>query len=173
MIVSAHDGYPRWLNSGADFIEMDIRRGRRGVIVLAHDRLRWWRRYVRLDEVLKEVPPTAGLHLDVKETGFERELLGRLLERWPAEKVVVTPDFEQSVRAIKTSFANVRVSPLHFLVLDHTYATDESIAKAGKPVWLWTVDDPVEMERYIEERKVEGIVTNRPDLALKLRSARS
>ena len=90
-----------------------------------------------------------------------------------SRKVVVTPDFEQFVRAIKTSFPNVRVSHDDFLVLDHTYATDESIARAGKPVWLWTVDDPGEMERYIEERKVEGIVTNRPDLALKLRSARS
>ncbi|TMG57593.1 MAG: hypothetical protein E6H83_14735 [Chloroflexi bacterium] len=50
LIVSAHDGYPRHLNSGADFIEVDVRRTEEGVVVIAHDVLRPDRNYVSLDK---------------------------------------------------------------------------------------------------------------------------
>ena len=173
MIVSAHDGYPRWLHSGADFLEMDIRRSRGGAVVLAHDRLRWWRRYVGFDEVLAAVPPSIGLHLDLKEAGYELELVGRVLERWTADRVVVTPDFESSVKAVKAAFPEVRVSPVDFITLDQRYATDAALAAATKPVWVWTVDDQGQIERFLADSRIKGIITNRPDLALGLRSARS
>jgi len=169
VIVSAHDGYPRWVESGADFIEIDIRRTRRQVVVVAHDPLRWWRRYVRFDEVLERVPQTTGLHLDLKEAGYERELVSRVLEKWPAEKVVVTPEVMDSATAIKASFPQVRVSPIDFLTRDKQFG----IAAGTKPVWVWTVDDEREMEKFFNEERVEALITNRPDRALRLRTARS
>jgi glycerophosphoryl diester phosphodiesterase len=169
VIVSAHNGYPRWLNSGADFIEIDIRRTRRQVVVVAHDPLRWWRRYVRFDEVLERVPKATGLHLDLKEAGYERELVSRVLEKWPAEKVVVTPEVMDSATAIKASFPQVRVSPIDFLTLDKRLA----VAEGTKPVWVWTVDDEREMEKFFNDQRVEALITNRPDRALRLRTARS
>ncbi len=39
--------------------------------------------------------------------------------------------------------------------------------KLGMKVQVWTVDDPAEMEKFIGE-KVDGIITDRPDLLLKL-----
>jgi glycerophosphoryl diester phosphodiesterase len=173
VIVSAHNGYPRWVDSGADFIEVDIRRSRRGVIVLAHDPLRWWRRYASLDEVLGRVTPQTGLHLDLKEAGYEDDLLRQVLERWSDDRVVVTPGSEASARAIKAGFPRLRVSPVDFATLDQRYATDQALEAARKPVWVWTVDDPAQMKRLMASAHVEGIVTNRPDLALELRSARS
>ena len=152
---------------------MDIRRSRDGAVVLAHDRLRWWKRYVRFDEVLTTVLPTVGLHLDLKEAGYELELLGRVLERWTADRVVVTPDSESSVKAVKAGFPEVRVSPIDFITLDQRYATDAALAAATKPVWVWTVDDQRQIERFLTDSRIEGIITNRPDLALELRSARS
>src|SRR5438093_12365034 len=141
---------------------MDISRSRWGAVVVAHDRLRWWRRYVRFDEVLAAVPPPIGLHLGLKEAGYGLELVGRVLERWAADRVVVTPDFESSVKAVKAGFPEVRVSPIDFITLDQRYATDGALAAARKPVWVWTVDDRREIERVIAGRRAEGILNNRP-----------
>ena len=173
MIVSAHNGYPHWLKSGADFIELDIRRTRRQVVVLAHDPLRWWRRYVRFDEVLKRVPAAIGLHLDLKEKGYEGDLLSRVLEKWRPDRVVVTPEFQDSAAAIKARFPDVRVSPIDFITLDKRYATEDVLAAAGKPVWVWTVDDEQLMERFMRDGRIAALITNRPDRALRLRTARS
>lgn len=167
MIVSAHDGYPRHLHSGADYIEVDIRRTPEGVIVLAHDELEPGRRYPTYDELLQAMPQGVGLHLDLKEEGFERELM----ERAP-EKVVVTPDFRESAEAIKRHYPHVRVSPIDFVTLDQQNVNEQTF-NVGKPVWVWTVDDRRLMKRLMRDPRVEAIITNRPDLALKLRSGRA
>ena len=171
MIVSAHDGYPRLLNSGADFIEIDIRRTPEGVIVLAHDEVRPHHRYPTFDEVLEGTGPEMGLHLDLKEKGFEVELVGRALQTRTPDKVVVTPDFVESAQTIKQHFPEVRVSPIDFLALDQQYATDQALDQ-GVPIWVWTVDDKRLMQRFIKDKRIEAIITNRPDLALRLRSER-
>src|SRR5262249_27908713 len=139
VIVSAHDGYPRLLHSGADYIEVDIRRTPRGVIVLAHDPVRRWRRYPTFEELLRALPRGVGLDLDLKERGFELELM----ERAP-EKTVVTPDFRESAEIIKRHHPHIRVSPLDFVTLDQAKANDQTL-NSGRPVWIWTVDDPQRM----------------------------
>ena len=168
VIVSAHDGYPRHLNSGADFIEVDIRRDAGGVIVLAHDELVAGRPYPTFDELLAALPDGVGLHLDLKETGYELELMSRA-----PEKVVVTPDFIASAEVIKRHHPQVRVSPIDFVTLDQRYANEQTLGNSGKPVWVWTVDDRRLMERFMADRRVEAIITNRPDQALRLSWARS
>ena len=167
MIVSAHDGYPKLLHSGADFIEVDVRRTSDGVIVLAHDELQPGRRYPTFDELLQALPDDVGLHLDLKEKGFELELM----ERAP-NKVVVTPDFVESAELIKNRYPDVRVSPIDFVTLDQQLANDRTLDN-GKPVWVWTVDDKRLMRRFIKDPRVEAIITNRPDLALQLRRGRA
>jgi glycerophosphoryl diester phosphodiesterase len=52
-------------------------------------------------------------------------------------------------------------------------ATDEFIDAAharGMPVLAWTIDDTARMAELVQDG-VDGIVTDRPDLALKLRTA--
>jgi glycerophosphoryl diester phosphodiesterase len=171
VIVSAHDGYPRLLHSGADFIEIDVRRDAGGAIILAHDEPRPGRRYPTLDQVLAEIDGRSGLHLDLKEAGFETELMTRVLARLPPHRVVATPDFGESVRAIKEGFPEVRVSPVDFVAVDHDKLGDYSGPRL--PIWVWTVDEKRSMKRYMKDARIEGIITNRPDLALKLRKARS
>jgi len=171
VIVSAHDGYPRWLHSGADFIEVDIRRDAGGEIILAHDEPRPGDRYPTLDQVLAEIGGRSGLHLDLKEAGFEIELVARVLARLPPHKVVATPDFGESIRAIKERFPEVRVSPVDFVAVDNDKLGDYS--GPPLPIWVWTVDDKKSMKRYLKDARIEGIITNRPDVALKLTRARS
>lgn len=167
MIVSAHDGYPRLLRSGADYIEVDVRCTSEGVIALAHDPIKPGRRYPTFDDLLRILPVDVGLHIDLKERGFELELM----ERTP-RNTVVTPEFRESAEIIKRHHPHVRVSPLDFVTLDEARADDQTL-NVGRPVWIWTVDDRRRMERFMDDPRVEAIVTNRPNLALRLRSARA
>ncbi len=169
MIVSAHGGYPRWVNSSADFIEIDVRRDGLGVIIDSHDEPEPGARPATLDEILEALDDNVGLHLDMKEPGYEIELLVRVLERLPAEKIVATPDCEESIRIIKQRFPQVRVSPIDFVAVDQRYAN----RSYDRPIWVWTVDDVKLMQRFVKDPRVEGLITNRPDLALQVRSARS
>ena len=185
LIVSAHQGYPRLLNSGADFLEVDIRRTKDGAIVISHDEPRPGGKHVTLDDVLQAAAGRIGLQLDLKEPGYEFELIRSALERLPQDKLVVTTEMEDSIRVIKERFPEIRaglttqrIEPNHadFIALDQQYASDDALATAdryGIKVWVWTVDDRRLMERFIKDRRVEGLITNRPDLALKLSSARS
>ncbi len=167
--ISAHAGYPRWLDSGADFIEVDIRRDHRGVLVDSHDRPRRGSSYATYEEILRAAQGRIGLHLDLKETGFEFELVSRALERFAPDTVVVTPDFEESARTIKQHFPEVRASPIDFVTCDQSYAINFD----GRPVWVWTVDEPDAMRRFMSDPRIECIITNRPDWALRLRTARA
>ena len=136
--------------------------------MLAHDELEPGRRYPTYAELLENLPPGVGLHLDLKESGFELELMQRA-----PDKVVVTPDFMESTEVIKRHFPRVRVSPIDFAVMDQRHATDENLSRQTRPVWIWTVDDPKRMKRLMKNPRVEAIITNRPELAIELRSARS
>jgi glycerophosphoryl diester phosphodiesterase len=39
------------------------------------------------------------------------------------------------------------------------------------PVWVWTVDETNEIERFIRDPRVTTLITNRPDAALRFRAA--
>ena len=170
MLISAHAGFPRWLHSGADFIELDIRRDGGGRVVIAHDEVQPGDKHATYDEVLGAMNGSIGLHLDLKEAGFEVDLVTRALERVPPNRLVVTPDFTESGRVIKERFPQIRVSPIDFVTVDQRYIGD---ARQGLPIWVWTVDDRKLMRRLMADPRIECIVTNRPDVALKLRRARS
>lgn len=185
LIVSAHQGYPRWLNSGADFLEVDIRRTQDGVIVVSHDEPQPGDKHIPLREVLDKAAGRIGLQLDLKERGYEIDLVASALERMSPAKLVVTAEMDDSISLIKERFPDVRVGltrrqvepgQADFIALDQRYASEDALRSCerhGIKVWIWTVDDRRLMDRFIHDRRVEGLITNRPDLALKLRSARS
>ena len=181
MIVSAHAGYPRLVNSGADYIEVDVRRNAYGVFVISHDELKPGAELPTLDEVLDAAAGRVGVQLDLKETGHEVEVVSHALEK--CQKLVVTSPFHGSIRAVKDRFPDVMVgltrqyveqTDADFISLDQRGATDEALdfcASHSIPMWVWTVDDRKLMERLIP--RVAGIITNRPEIALKLRRDRA
>jgi glycerophosphoryl diester phosphodiesterase len=46
-------------------------------------------------------------------------------------------------------------------------------AGRGLAAWVWTVDEEAEIARFIADRRVTALITNRPDIALRLRAALS
>ncbi len=58
-----------------------------------------------------------------------------------------------------------------FVSIDQYFITDSLIEKAkewGKPLFVWTVNDDPEIQRFLEQ-EVEGIITNHPDEAYEKR----
>ncbi|HEX9098756.1 MAG TPA: glycerophosphodiester phosphodiesterase [Candidatus Dormibacteraeota bacterium] len=44
-------------------------------------------------------------------------------------------------------------------------------ARVHMPAWVWTVDDEVNIARFIHDPRVAVLITNRPDIALRIRRA--
>jgi glycerophosphoryl diester phosphodiesterase len=183
LIVSAHQGYPRWINSGADFIEVDVRRSADGALVVSHDEPKRGSKRPTLDEVLDAAAGRVGVQLDLKEVGDELEVVQAAVEK--CDRLAVTSPFYESIRAVKDRFPEVTVgltrqyveqTDADFIALDQRHATDEALdfcAARALPVWVWTVDERKLMERFVHDQRVAGLITNRPDLALRLRTERS
>src|SRR2546426_347748 len=102
----------------------------------------------------------------------------------PDKVVVTTPDYE-SILKIKEKFPEIRAgltrrhveqTDADFLCLDQQYVTNEALSFCEQnniDAWVWTVDDMSLMRRLVASGRIQGLITNRPDRALKLRSARS
>lgn len=186
VLVSAHDGYPRWTESGADFLEIDIRRAPDGTMVLSHDELQPGAVHVTLAEALRSARP---LQLDLKEPGYEVAVLRQALQSHRADQVVVTTADDDSVRAVKDHFPEVRAGltlgerfsaatlqriegcQADFISVDEWYV--RWFDPAPRPVWVWTVDDERKLRHYLNDHRIEVVITNLPDLALRIRSGRA
>lgn len=136
-LVSAHRGgqvtagetaaerYRRAIELGVDFVEFDVRRTRDGVTVICHDDCTVSGRTIRefayseltgelgtealtFDELLDVAAGRVGLHLDLKEHGYEAEIVREALDRCPIERLVITAG-ETEISAIKAEFPQVRV----------------------------------------------------------------
>ncbi|MHB8688739.1 MAG: glycerophosphodiester phosphodiesterase, partial [Candidatus Dormibacteraceae bacterium] len=136
-LISAHRGgriaagetaaerYRRAIELGVDFVEFDVRRTRDDVTVICHDDCTASGRVVRelayreltqelgaealtFDELLEVAAGRVGLHLDLKEPGYEAEVVRAALDRSPVERLVITSGGHE-IRAIKEEFPQVRV----------------------------------------------------------------
>jgi len=99
----------------------------------------------------------AGLSLgdDVDGQPPWRQLRVRLSELFPAPRV----------RACGADFVAVNYRLAAAGVLRYC-------GRAGLPAWVWTVDDEVQMTRFLNDPRVTVLITNRPDLARRLRQPR-
>ncbi len=107
---------------------------------------------------IKETYPTAraGLTLgeDLEGAPPWRYLRVRWSELFPGVRL----------RRCHADFAAVHQRLAGLRVLDYC-------ARAHLPAWVWTVDDEVNIARFIDDPRVAVLITNRPDLALRIRSA--
>jgi len=125
-VVPMLDAYRAGMVAGVDFVEMDIRRTADGVLVLHHDEClpsgarlgaRSYDEYVgemgdqavRLEQVLDVAKGNVGLHLDLKESGYEIELIDRVLRDFEPREFVVTSVDGNSLKAIKETYPEIQV----------------------------------------------------------------
>jgi glycerophosphoryl diester phosphodiesterase len=228
--ISAHgprtgtiEAYADALETGAEYVEFDIRRTADGELAAFHDartsqgdplgaisyaRLCALAGYPvpRVAEVMATIAGKAIGHLDLKDTGGEEQVVELALDILGPGNFVVTTLEDQSVAVIKARFpavstalslgrdldevprsrrAATRLSELFpmrrvracradWVAVHRRLAAAGVLAqcqRAGLKAMVWTVDEDTEIRRWLADRRVTVLITNRPADAVTLRAS--
>jgi glycerophosphoryl diester phosphodiesterase len=221
--LPAAERYDRAIRLGVDYVELDVRRTADGVYINYHDdvtpsnrptgslsfkhlKTELGEELLTLDEILDLVAGRAGLHVDMKEPGFEAEIVRALIAHSPGKGFVVTTGEVESIRTIKVQFPSVRAgltlgtdmrsahalvtfserwselfpgarlrrSRADFIAAHQQLARIRLLAYCARrrmDAWVWTVDEEREIARFMADRRVATLITNRPDVAMRFKSA--
>jgi glycerophosphoryl diester phosphodiesterase len=175
---------------GADMIEFDVRRTADGEFVVHHDadlggvpisQMRFtdienWRNYPvpRLAEVLDLASGRIRIDVELKESGYEREVLREMEVRgFSRGECVITSFHASSVRALvghakcgllveqmswDEALAAYREVGADFLAPHYRIAG----APSEVPILPWTVNDPAAIRAFFERSDVFGVITDIP-----------
>ena len=143
-----------------------------------------------LEDVLMLTKDRIALNLEVKEAGYveetiallrpfglERCLLSSFLDEVVVEAKALAPELRTGL-LLATGFrkaltTRLPASKADCLCLHHRLADNAALASveaAGTTCVVWTVNAPRAIDRYLNHRAVEGIITDRPALALERRA---
>jgi glycerophosphoryl diester phosphodiesterase len=177
--------FARAIDLGADTIEFDVRRDQDRRLVISHDPVRGLGPELpTLEETLRLTRGRIQLDVELKEFGCERETVDLLLAYFSPSDFCITSFLAPVLHEIRTIESRIRtglifagwneavrmecVSPYVDLLVAQYKILDEA-EKIGKPLFVWTVDDPKLTWALFARPLVEGIVTNNPRQALSLR----
>jgi len=151
-----------------------------------------------VEEVLKWSRGKIKLDVELKEEGYEKEIIELLSKYFKEDQFVVTSFNDSSLKSIKDNYPVIKVglllgkfkNPLwarisgffsmkrckkakaDFLVIHWKLLRVGFLERAkrnNKPVFVWTVNDEEMMWKLLHDRRVYAIITDKPDLAVSLR----
>ncbi|MBW4652164.1 MAG: glycerophosphodiester phosphodiesterase [Kaiparowitsia implicata GSE-PSE-MK54-09C] len=152
-----------------------------------------------LEEALELCIGRIRLDVELKGMGFEKEIVRLLLASGSPQQFVVTSFYPAAIQRIKkkcpdimTGFlfgdvtvdvckslrcsANsvrkrVRKMKADFIAPDWQLLDSKLLSKVvGElPIWLWTVNDADVMHQAMGDPRIEGIITDKPDLGMEIR----
>jgi glycerophosphoryl diester phosphodiesterase len=179
---------------GSDVIETDVRRTDAGEIVLAHDPLLpgAGAGLVRLAELVALAAGAIRLDVELKESGYEAEVLA-LLDPRPAGLLVTSflPDALAAVRELDATIetgllfepwdplddlfaradaVGARVLGPHFSRIDDDLCRRARVVE--RPLLAWTVNEPRDLHGLLGDPAIACVVTDVPDVARSLRDER-
>jgi glycerophosphoryl diester phosphodiesterase len=211
------ESFEKAIALGADMIEFDVRRTSDNVFIVHHDEsiqnkpikalpYEKIRKMVRkegfsiptVEEVLKCTKGKVKLDVELKEEGYEIEIVELLLKYFRKDEFVITSFNAPPLKIIKDNYPNIKVglllgkfrAPLltriseffslkrykkaraDFLVAHWRLLKVgflERAQRSHKPVIVWTVNDEKMMRRLFQDRRVYAMITDRPDLAVLFR----
>ena len=182
------DAFEAAIAAGADLVETDIRRGRDGNLVLAHDPVRDDEDPLPLAALLELARGRVGLDLELKEAGLEREVLA-LLEPAHRDGLVVTSFLPEVVAEFRRLDASLELGLLveeapgseahglltaaracgaDFLAPDIALLGPEARRAAhalGRGLSVWTVNDASTLAELARDPDIAIITTDVPALA--------
>jgi glycerophosphoryl diester phosphodiesterase len=179
--------FDRALADGCDGFEFDVRLTEDEQAVLCHDAkvsgydisrtpAKHLPQLPRLRDVLQRYRDSF-LDIELKVKGLERIVLDLFLRHKPHRGFVVSsfqPGALKSVRALDATIALGLICesktqlrlwselPVQYVIAHHDLADPELVRKikgAGKKVFVWTVNDPGDMQRFAEYG-VDGIISD-------------
>ena len=210
--------------TGADYAEFDIRKTRDGVLVVYHDphageagplvrdlpyeQLCDMLGYAvpRVEDVMQLLAGKVIGHLDLKETGYEAEIVNLALDTFGLGNFVATSLEDASILSIKqgfpkvtaalslgrdladiprTSWVGVRYSerfPMRRIRACRAdwVAVNQKLAQLGVlrlcrqngiGAMVWTVDADDRIDQFLADERVDVLITNRPQYAVRRRAA--
>jgi glycerophosphoryl diester phosphodiesterase len=154
-----------------------------------------------VEEVLKYTRGKIRLDVELKEEGYEKEMVALLSKYLKEDQYVITSFNDSSLKIIKDNYPKIKVglllgkfrAPLltriseffpmkrykkaraDFLVAHWRLLRVgflERAQRSHKPVIVWTVNDEKMMGRLFQDRRVYAIITDKPDLAVSLQKKR-
>jgi glycerophosphoryl diester phosphodiesterase len=195
----------RAIESGADMVEIDVRRTLDGVLIAHHDPVVGDESignltYANVTDAKRHAPTTidaivnlasgrALLDIELKESGYEGDVLHLLKRHIPADKFIVTSFLEPALVAAKRHgvhtgflceapfssddvFAAVERTGADVLVPHFDLAREHVLQGASDrnlPVMVWTVNESRTMKRCLEDRRIGGVITDEPCVAVNMR----
>ena len=183
--------FARAIEVGADMIEFDVRRAVDGALLISHDPIRPWLDLPglfdlpSLEDTLRLTQGRIRLDVELKEPGCERDAIELLLRYFSLDEFCITSFLAPVLRATRAIHPGIRtglifaawndgvraecLSPDADFLVAHYRVLDEA-GQIGKPLFVWTVDDPALTRVLFNRPLVEGIVTNNPRQAVALRN---
>jgi glycerophosphoryl diester phosphodiesterase len=198
----------------ANMVEFDVRRTRDRQLIVYHDPEIGKRpirklTYAEIQQLDPDIPRLEAvletcqgkIHLDVelKEMGYEPQVMRTLLRFFAPEDFVVTSFHPFSLKRIKRHFPEnttgllfstvtadvcktlrwsaksvhkrVHNMQVDFIAPDWNLLHADILANtlaAQLPIWVWTVNDEQVMHQLMQDSRIAGIITDRPDLGLQL-----
>ena len=173
--------FAKAIEIGADMIEFDVRRASDGRLVISHDPVRKRAPELpTLEETLRLTQGRIQLDVELKESGCERDAIELLLRYFPLSDFCITSFLAPTLRTTRAIHSGIRTGLIFAIwgegvvssdadFLAPHYRVAKKAEKIGKPLFVWTVDDPARTRRLFERPLVEAIITNNPRQALALR----
>lgn len=211
------ESFEKAIALGADMIEFDVRRTKDNIFIAHHDESIQSKPIQELtyekisemarqqgfsipivEEVLKSTRGKIKLDVELKEEGYEREIIALLSKYFKEGQYVITSFNDFSLKTIKDNYPEIKVglllgkfkAPLltriseffpmkrskkanaDFLVVHWKLLRLGFLERARRnhqPVIVWTVNDEKMMRRLFKDGRIYAMITDKPDLAVSLK----
>jgi len=191
---------------GVDAVELDVRRTKDGKVVVIHDAkvdkttngkgsvseltLNEIKQLVTekgekvptLEEALDFLDRKVKILMELKETGFEKEVLRQIRERGLENNVVIVSFLEDALSKVREMDEEVETGLIYvrhknpikaaldlkasYLLPLYRFTHTANVKRAhenGLKVIVWTINKPEDVPQYIK-KGVDGIASDRPDI---------
>jgi glycerophosphoryl diester phosphodiesterase len=180
------------IEAGADAIEADLRRTANGRLVLEHDLLAAYPPSLPLlADLITIAQRRVRLDIELKEAGYEREVLealsplppGLLISSFLPSALAAVRELDRSVETALIIERRGRWGDLFAradrcgadLLAPHVSLLDDDLRatalEQSRPLVVWTVNDPATLSDLLADPAVGWVITDVPELALRLRSS--
>ncbi len=203
------------IKKGADMIEFDVRRTKDGILVVHHDsailrrpikatswqeidKINMRRRtsVPRLEEVLELAKGKIKFDIEIKESGYEIEIIEMILRHLNYKDFIITSFDNLSIKRIKEKYPKVKTglllsirkskrkisellstqkyisNPADFFVSDSflmRLGFQKRLKKYEKSFIVWGVNSRRMMKKMLEDDRVKGIITDKLEIALEMK----
>jgi glycerophosphoryl diester phosphodiesterase len=176
------------IETGVDMLEFDVRRAGDGVLVVAHDAVTVsaCAATPSVEDLLRVTRGRVALDIELKERGCAAHAIALALGSHDAGELLVTAFDPEAIREAKAA-DGVRTG----YIVEHADAFDavaeldvdylvpslglvragilDAASSLGLPSLVWGVNAEPDMATLLEDSRVAGLITDRPDLALRVR----